>query len=299
MSSVVSRSRTDPGPKADPSPGTASAPNLDPDVVDGFSDEWTRFDQSKLREKELRQQFDQYFDGFPWDALPRDALVFDAGCGTGRWAKLVARRVGRLHCVDPGEGTLAAARRNLAGLSNCEFHLASVGDLPFDDESMDMGYSLGVLHHIPDPAAGLRACVRTLKRGAPFALYIYYAFDNRPPVFRAIWRVADLGRRFISRLPFPLRYGITQPIALFVYWPLARLSLLLERLGLDVAAFPLSGYRHRSFYSMRTDALDRFGTRLERRFTRDEIRRMMEDAGLERIRFSDEIPHWCAHGFRA
>ncbi len=211
----------------------------------------------------------------------------------------MAPRVGRLVCVDPGEGTLAAARRNLADVPNCEFHLASVSDLPFEDGSMDMGYSLGVLHHIPDTAAGLRACVRKLKPGAPFALYIYYAFDNRPPLFRAIWRTADLGRRLISRLPFPLRYAVTQPIALFVYWPLARTALLLEKLGLEVPSFPLYGYRHRSFYSMRTDALDRFGTRLERRFTRAEIRRMMEDAGLERIRFSDGIPHWCAHGFRA
>ena len=41
-----------------------------------------------------------------------------------------------------------------------------------------------------------------------------------------------------------------------------------ERLGTDVRHFPLSAYRDRSFYTMRTDALDRFGTRLERRFSR-------------------------------
>jgi len=49
---------------------------------------------------------------------------------------------------------------------------------------------------------------------------------------------------------------------------------------------------------MRTDALDRFGTRLEQRFTRAEITRMMRDAGLENIRFSDGFPYWCAVGFK-
>jgi hypothetical protein len=48
---------------------------------------------------------------------------------------------------------------------------------------------------------------------------------------------------------------------------------------------------------MRTDALDRFGTRLEHRYTRDEIDRMMRAAGLERIAFSDQAPFWCAVGY--
>jgi len=48
---------------------------------------------------------------------------------------------------------------------------------------------------------------------------------------------------------------------------------------------------------MRTDSLDRFGTRLEQRFSAKQIREMMADSGLERISFSDEV-FWCAVGFR-
>ena len=43
---------------------------------------------------------------------------------------------------------------------------------------------------------------------------------------------------------------------------------------------------------MKTDALDRFGTRLEQRFTKSQIEHMMLDAGLERIEISE--PYWCA-----
>jgi hypothetical protein len=49
---------------------------------------------------------------------------------------------------------------------------------------------------------------------------------------------------------------------------------------------------------MRTDALDRFGTPLEQRFTRAQITKMMTAAGLENIRFSDGFPFWCAVGFK-
>ena len=48
---------------------------------------------------------------------------------------------------------------------------------------------------------------------------------------------------------------------------------------------------------MRTDALDRFGTILEKRFTKKQVAEMMTKAGLENIIFSDKSPYWCAVGF--
>jgi SAM-dependent methyltransferase len=211
---------------------------------------------------------------------------------------VVAPRVNRLHCIDASEAAVDVARRNLEGFSNCEFHVAMVDCIPPAVRAMDFGYSLGVLHHIPDTEAGLKACVERLKPGAPFLLYLYYAFDNRPRWFRWLWRSSDTVRRIVSRAPMGLRYGISQVIAGAIYYPLARSASLFERAGVNVDAFPLSAYRGQSFYVMRTDALDRFGTRLERRFTAAQIRHMMERAGLDRIIFSDAVPFWCAVGFK-
>lgn len=272
--------------------------NIDQNTVAGFGDEWTRFDQSALPPAELRALFEQYFAVFPWDTLPPDATGFDLGCGSGRWATRVAARVGTLHCIDPSEAALQVARRNLADHQNCVLHLASVDRIPLPDASMDFGYSLGVLHRVPDTAAGIRACVAKLNPGAPFLLYLCYAFDNRPRWFRALWKISNVGRRFISGLPFRQRYWLTSLIALSVYLPLARCARMLEHRGFDVAALPLSAYRARSFYTMRTDALDRFGTFLEQRFTADQIRDMMQDASLERITFSSSVPYWCAVGYK-
>jgi len=272
--------------------------NIDRETVAGFGDEWGRFDQTELPEIELEKLFAQYFSVFPWESLPDGAEGFDLGCGSGRWAKLVAPRVGRLHCIDPSLA-LEIARKNLAWNGNCLFHRAAVDAMPIADGSMDFGYSLGVLHHVPDTQKGIDACVEKLKPGAPLLLYLYYAFDNRAWWFRAIWRVSDLFRIVISRLPHGLRYCASQVISVCVYYPLARFALLLSRLGLDVGAFPLSRYKNLSFYTMRTDALDRFGTRLEQRFSRQQIKAMMETAGLERIRFFDGEPYWCVVGHRS
>ena len=271
--------------------------NIDKQVVAGFGDEWSRFDQSALDEAELRRMFDNYFNIFPWEELPAGSVGFDLGCGTGRWARLVAPRVGLLHLIDPSDA-IEVARRNLDGVENCDFHRASVDNIPLDDESCDFGYSLGVLHHVPDTQAGIRACVAKLKGGAPFLLYLYYRFDNKPAWFRVLWAISNAGRIVVSRLPHFVRYIVSQVLAALVYFPLARLAKFLESRGVRVANFPLSQYRNNSFYTMRTDALDRFGTRLERRFTKEEIRAMMEHAGLENILFS-ETSFWTAVGYKS
>lgn len=270
--------------------------NLHERTVEGFGEEWSRFDQSALSPQETSTLFDAYFSVFPWGALPPNPVGFDMGCGSGRWAKQVAPRVGRLHCVDASAEALAVAQRNLASAPNCEFHHRGVDALPFEPNSMDFGYSLGVLHHIPDTQAALEQCVKVLKPGAPFLVYLYYRFDNRPAWFQRVWMASNYARQLISRLPAERRHVVTDVIAGGVYFPLARAAALLEKTGVDVSNVPLSAYRHLSLYTMRTDALDRFGTQLEQRFTKQEIATMMGAAGLENIVFREGGPYWCAVG---
>lgn len=272
--------------------------NVNQSTVQSFGDEWSRFDQAPVDPEELSRIFAQYFGIFPWGELPFGAEGFDMGCGSGRWAKMVAPRVGCLNCVDPSDAALAVAKRTLSAFENVRFLNASANTVPLGRESQDFGYSLGVLHHTPDTNSALRACVELLKPGAPFLMYLYYRFDNRPAWYRTVWRLSELVRGGISRLPRGVKHFFTDIVALAVYWPFARLALLSERLGVGMTNLPLYGYRNYSFYTMRTDSLDRFGTPLEKRFTRDEIRDMMTRAGLCNVVFSEEEPYWCALGFR-
>jgi NDP-sugar pyrophosphorylase family protein len=90
---------------------------------------------------------------------------------------------------------------------------------------------------------------------------------------------------------------VSQIIAIVVYFPMARLARALERRGRAVERVPLSAYRNRGLYAMRTDALDRFGTRTERRFTATQVRELLERAGLEAVTV-DGPPYWCAVGYK-
>ena len=271
--------------------------NLDVKTVESFGDEWARFDQAALSEDEAAQIFSDYFSNFPWDKLRAGASGFDMGCGTGRWARLVAPRVGHLHCVDPS-AALDIARKLLKESQNVSFHKASVDSCPLPTSSQDFGYSLGVLHHVPETEKAIRSCVNLLKPGAPFLVYLYYAFDNRSTLFRTIWRCSDLLRRGICRLPPGPKHLVTDLLAALVYLPLAKLAQFVEMIGLRVDSLPLAYYRKHSFYTMRTDSRDRFGTPLEQRFTRAQIAQMMSTAGLSEIQFSDRAPFWCAVGIK-
>lgn len=270
--------------------------NIDRAIVDDFGREWGAFDQTAIPANELEWRFDSYFSMFHFD---KEAEGFDLGCGSGRWARGVAPRVGILHCIDPAVEALEVARRALAELPNVTFDQAGADSIPLADSSQDFGYALGVLHHIPDTARAMRDCVAKLKPGGQFLVYLYYRFDSRPAWFRAVWRLSEVGRRTISRMPFALKKPLTTLIAASVYYPLARSAWLLDRIGVRLRNLPLYEYRDTSFYTMRTDALDRFGTKLEHRFTQPEIAAMMRKAGLRDIRFSDAAPFWVAHGIKA
>ncbi|HJS06687.1 MAG TPA: class I SAM-dependent methyltransferase [Pirellulales bacterium] len=274
---------------------SSSQGNLDQKTVEGFGHEWTTFRQGdELPAEERSEIFADYFGIFPWSKLPGDAVGIDVGCGSGRWALLVASRVKHLHTLDASPMALETARKNLAELANVSFHAASVDAIPLPDASLDFAYSLGVLHHVPDTAGAIRDIARKLKPGAPFLVYLYYAFENRPLWYRAIWRASNSVRLVVSRLPRAMRLGISQVIAVVVYWPLARAARTLDKAGRLPESWPLAYYRDKSFYVLRTDAFDRFCTRIEQRFTRAQIEAMLTAAGFTNVRFSESEPYWCA-----
>lgn len=277
---------------------TSKHANVDDAVVKDFGAEWKRFDQRQLTTAERSAIFEDYFRIFPWEKLRLGAVGADIGCGSGRWAVLVAPRVGQLHLVDPSESALVIARGNLSHAENVVFHQASADSLPFDRECLDFAYSLGVLHHVPDTNAAICSIARVLRPGAPFLIYLYYAFDHRPWWFRALDKLSEAFRLAISRMPLSAKSIACDVIALLVYLPLSRTALLLDRIGLLPGSWPLSYYRNLGFYVMRTDARDKFGTRLVKRFRRNEIETMLKSAGFTDIHFSETQPYWCAVGVK-
>lgn len=271
--------------------------NIDASVVKSFGDEWSKFAVHSFDSvKELRKE---YFDIVDETMVNKDTYMIDIGCGSGRWTDYFVDKAGFIEAVDPSDAVYIADKM-LGNKDNIRISQASVDTIPWPDETFDFGMSIGVLHHIPDTKKALIDCVKKIKKGGYFYVYLYYRFDNRGFLFKTVFYLSNIFRIIISRLPQGLKRFACEVMAIFVYWPFSRFAGLLHKLKLHGLAkkIPLEPYHNKPFYNLRNDSLDRFGTKLEQRFLRSEITEMMEEAGLTDIKFGDKSAFWHAVGKR-
>lgn len=272
--------------------------NIDHVTVESFGEEWLKFNE--FSSAEIKKVGDEYFD-ICKDVLPnKNWNVLDVGCGSGRWTKYIAPLVGRVEAIDPSNAVFAASAL-LKDEKNIRITQAGVSNLPFEKSSFDLVFSLGVLHHIPDTAQAIKDCVKMIKPGGYFLVYLYYSLDNKGLLYKLLFYLSNIFRILICRLPSIIKKPVCDLIAILIYMPFVFLSRLFNTLGLKSISemLPLSYYANKSFFVIRNDALDRFGTPLEQRFSKAEITAMMQNAGLTEIVFSEQTPYWHAIGKKA
>ncbi len=271
--------------------------NRNKTVIEEFGDEWTTFNYSNISKKKLKQNFDEYFNIAPTIFFSDKSIGFDMGCGTGRWAQFIAPKVKHLNCIEPSNA-IYVAKKNLKKYENISYYKETTETCTIKKGSQDFGYCLGVLHHIPNTEKALYDCANLLKENSPLLIYLYYNFENKPFWFKLLWMLSDYLRRLISQSPKPFKIFFCNLVSYLIYFPLSRISSFIEKLGINVENIPLSEYRNKPFYQCRNDALDRFGTRLEQRFSRDDITNMLENTGFKNIKFSSKPPYWCCVAFK-
>lgn len=265
--------------------------SLDLKTVESFGKEWEKFNSFKA--EDLASSAAEYFDVWSKADIPKNASLIDVGCGTGRWSRHVADRVGFIEAIDPSNALFSAVKYN-EDIQNIRFTKASVGNIPFADGSFDIAMCLGVLHHTPDTQYGIDRIYEKLKKDGWLLLYLYYSLDSRGLVYKTIFNVSTTIRKVVSSLPDFLKLPICDLIAILIYLPLVSIVKIVHAIGLRKLAskLPLHYYMNKNFRIMRNDALDRFGTPLENRFSKAQIKLMLERSGFTKIIFSDNQPYW-------
>lgn len=269
--------------------------NIDPGVVKAFGEEWLTFND--FDEKTIQTITSEYFDILNEKIVNKNTYAIDIGCGTGRFTKYLCRHAGFVECVDPSEAIFAADRL-LAEDKNIRLTQASTESLPFDDETFDFAMSIGVLHHIPDTQKAMMDCVKKVKKGGYFYCYLYYNLDNRNFLYRMVFHASNVLRLLISKTPWPARKFLCDVMAVVLYMPWVLLVRFFTKIGMKKFAqrIPLAAYGNKSFFVIRNDSLDRFGTTLEQRFSKKQVISMMENCGLTEIVVSPGTPFYHAIG---
>ncbi len=270
--------------------------NLDQEVIDSFGREWNIYDYVEASTSEaLDDEFASYCTPISLKSFDSNkSVVADFGAGSGRWTSRLIEHFSLVYALEPSHLAVEVLERKFGKEKRVVILHESIGANSIPDESLDLGMCLGVLHHIPDTSLAIKDISKKIKSGGTFHCYLYYKLDEKPFLYRALFRIATPLRWFISRLPHSIRRFISQLIAVVIYWPLARTAKLFAERGKDISNFPLHHYANKPFVMLANDALDRFGTSLEQRFSKEEITEMLRTAhfDISTLTFSDVEPFW-------
>lgn len=143
-------------------------PDVEQRTADAFGYEWTRY--SELAER-YRKQFLDWLQPVTADFFPGKA-VLEGGCGKGRHTALAAAFGAKDVVAMDLSDAVESAFTNTRQLENVHIIQADLNNPPVR-QAFDYAFSIGVLHHLPDPERGFRALVSRLKPGGAMSAWVY------------------------------------------------------------------------------------------------------------------------------
>jgi len=252
-----------------PEPGSTAQTFL------SFGYEWNTFD-------DVRDE-DEAFGGIYFADLDVESLRgkvgLDAGCGKGRYTRILARHLDEMVALD---GSLAAeaAARNLGDLGNVTVVRSDLRRAPFAPQSFDFISSLGVLHHLDDPRQGFSRLLELLAPGGQVLLYLYSRPEGRSLRGWALAAATAL-RTVTVRMPHRLLRACSVPIAGLLWAGTVLPGRWGERRGIPaLASLPMDTYRDKPFRSLVLDTFDRLSAPVEHRYVWSELAPWFEESGL-------------------
>jgi len=122
-----------------------------------------------------RYRLEPYIDAFADFASARGLRVLEIGVGLGADHERFARAGAKLSGIDLTPRAVEFTRRRFEVLNlPCDVRVGDAEALEFEDETFDIVYSWGVLHHTPDTAKAIQEVLRVLKPGGVARIMMYH-----------------------------------------------------------------------------------------------------------------------------
>ena len=244
-------------------PVVAGIPRLaGENYVASFGRQWNRYEVARPEEDELVFRVKT---GIAASELSGQ-LVLDAGCGGGRYARLLGEHGARVVGVDLSDAVIKAAEI-CASLPDVSIVQADLLDLPMAEAAFDMAYSIGVLHHSPDPRRAFAQVAHCVKPGGRLSVWLY-----RKNTLLQEWVNSGL-RAATTRMPA----GVLEPLCVGL-GALGSVPLLKRTLN------KLVNFSNHPDWTLRVcDNFDWYAPRYQSHHTLDELMRWFREEGFTDI----------------
>lgn len=241
-----------------------------------FAYEWNTIYQENPFE---RQNFLHFLSPFIKEPDLKDKLLLDIGCGSGRFTKQAALSGAKVVIATDVGDCVSAAFSLTKELSNVCLVQADVYHMPVQHFA-DLAFSIGVLHHLPQPQDGFSRLPATVKPGGQLLIWVY----NRRHNWRAVY-VFESIRKISRYIPKPLLFKLCYLPAGTVHG-LNFLTHALNRLGAKnlAKAIPFSYYANFPFSMKLNDAFDVLATPKSNYYYVEEINTWFQEAKLQNIK---------------
>lgn len=213
----------------------------------------------------------------------RGKVGLDGGCGFGRSLYYAATFGAEMIGLDLSEAIEAAAE-NTRRLPNVHLVQGDIFHPPVRRGTLDFAYSIGVLHHLPDPKRGFLSLSRVLKPGAPMFVWVYLRGRGRQI------RMFTAMRAISTRLPFRLLNAVCLVLAAGQFALFILPHKLLRAAGARALAerIPFSLYAQYPFRALHTDWFDGLSVPLVNYYKPYEIAEWYREGGFVNVQIDSE-----------
>jgi len=223
----------------------------------------------------------------------RGQTVAEIGCGNGRFLPTMARYAAHVIGIEPGAGVhnaRAYVQSKGADAKNAEVIQADVYALP-RLPPLDHVFSIGVVHHLPDPPRALEVMRGLLKPGGRCTIWVYGKEGNE--LYLATFGAA---RKVTMKIPHKALHAVSTALVP----PLRGYIAACRVLPLPMAKYMRSVLQPLDWRALRVNIYDQLNPTIAAYWTHDEVKSLMESAGFADVRLHHRHGYsWTATGVKA
>ncbi len=248
--------------------------NAERRTIKSYSYQWRKFKQMF---PEWEQVFLDTIAPLKKDFFP-GKVGLDAGCGFGRSLYYSAGYGAEMIGLDLSEA-IEAARENTRHLPNVHLVQGDIFHPPVRHGALDFAYSIGVLHHLPDPKAGFLSLTPLIRKGGTMFIWVYLRGRGR----QIKW--FNRMRAVSTRLPLGAVNAASLALAAgqWTFWLLPYRALHALGFRRLAARMPFTLYARYPFRVLHTDWVDGLAVPLQNYYKPEDIRTWFADGGYERV----------------